>query len=90
MTDHWSQLNEVSGNVQMRISNSLSMEGAAWQPVVPAVPWTLDCEVGETCTVYAQFMDSAGNESLIVDDSILLTGDEPGANNQLFLPNIRK
>ena len=89
MTDMWSELlNEVSGNVQMRISNDPSMAGAQWQPVQQEVPWTLgNCQVGEQCVVYAQFKDAAGNESLIVNDSILLAADE-SAGNSLFLPLI--
>jgi hypothetical protein len=86
MTDQLSQqVNVVSGNIQMRIANTDNMDGVPWQPVQPTVPWTLACEGGQVCTVYAQFRDGAGNESLIVKDSILLT-----AGTYLFMPAVSK
>ena len=60
MTDQLRQVNVVSGNIQMRIANTDNMEGVPWQPVQPTVPWTLACEGGQVCTVYAQFRDGAG------------------------------
>ena len=89
MTDMWSQqVNTVSGNVQMRIANTDKMDGIPWRPVQPVVPWTLVCEPGQECTVYAQFKDAAGNESLIVNDKIQLA---PGAANAyLFLPTLSR
>ncbi len=86
MTDQLSQqINMVSGNIQMRIANSDQMEGIPWQPVQPTLPWTLACESGQECKVYAQFRDGAGNESLIVNDSILLA-----AGNFLYMPALSK
>ena len=89
MTDMWSQqVNTVSGGVQMRIANTDKMDGIPWQPVQPVVPWTLVCQPGQECKVYAQFKDAAGNESLIVNDTILLA---PGAANAyLFLPTLSR
>ena len=85
MTDQYSQLyNTVSGGVQVRISNDASMAGAAWQPLVSELPWTLACANGQTCIVYAQFKDAANNESLIVNDSIVLN------EQTLFLPLINR
>lgn len=91
MTDQLSaQFNEVSGNIQVRISNLPSTAGAQWQPVTPSIPWTLDCAVGQQCVVYAQFKDAAGNESLIVNDTILLDDDVVGQNSKIYLPAINK
>jgi hypothetical protein len=91
MTDQWSQmLNVVSGNIQMRLSNSPDMAGAQWQPVAQKVPWTLACAEGQQCIVYAQFKDAAGNESLIVNDSILFDENASGPTINLFLPSIMK
>jgi hypothetical protein len=89
-TDLLSQLvNTVSGGVQMRISNSEDMSGAAWEPVATTKSWTLDCAPGETCTVYAQFMDAAQNESLIINDAIELDANA-SESSQLFLPAINR
>jgi len=85
MTDQLSlQLNTVSGKVEMRIANNITMAGAQWEPLKSLKPWTLQCEVGKECTVYAQFRDAALNESLIVWDSVLLE------SLNSFLPVIRK
>ena len=86
MTDQLSQqINTVSGNIQMRIANTDKMDGIPWQPVQPTLPWTLTCEGGQECKVYAQFRDGAGNESLIVNDLILLV-----AGNFLYMPTLNK
>jgi hypothetical protein len=88
MTDQFSQqFNTVSGGVEMRVANDESMAGAAWQAVQPQLPWTLTCPAGQTCTVYAQFRDAAGNESLIVNDSIKLDAQAGGEDaSNIFLP----
>ena len=89
-TDMLSQIvNQVSGGVQMRISNSADMSGAVWEPVTPTKSWTLDCAPGATCTVYAQFRDAAQNESLIVYDAIQLDADAD-AGFGLFLPVVTR
>lgn len=88
-TDMLSTLyNTVSGNIEMRISNHASMDGATWEPLKQFKEWTLDCAVGEICVVYAQFRDQAGNESLIVYDEILLTEAQnpPSSASDIFLP----
>jgi hypothetical protein len=85
MTDEVSKsINEVTGDVQMKISNDGSMAGAQWEPLAATKDWTLDCDDGEVCTVFAQFKDGADNESLIVSDQILLEMLD------LFLPLIAK
>jgi hypothetical protein len=72
-TDQFSRLFNVAvGNVQMRFSNESDMAGAVYEPLAQTKPWELDCELDETCRVYAQFMDGAGNESLIIYDDIVL------------------
>jgi hypothetical protein len=71
---------------QMKVSNSPLLEGANWQPFSPTLPWTLaPTPAGEEAIVYAAFRDGAGNESLVVLDSILVVGDGAG-QNRLFLP----
>jgi hypothetical protein len=77
LTDYLSlAINKVSANVEMRLANDDSMDGAAWEPLAAQKAWTLDCDAGEVCTVYAQFRDGAENESFIVFDNILLEGFE--------------
>jgi len=89
-TDVYSVIfNEVSGNIQMRFSNTQDMSEAVWEPLAVTKAWTMDCEVDEVCTVYAQFKDGAENESLIVFDTILLTAEET-STIQLFLPVIAR
>ena len=89
LTDQFSLLyNTVSGATQMRLSNNGDMAGAEWEPIVPQRGWTLACEIGETCTVFAQFRDAAGNESLIINDFITLEGVT--LDQQLFLPMINR
>ena len=85
MTDQVSKaINEVSGDVEMRISNDPSMDGAEWEPLAATKDWALNCGDDGICMVYAQFRDGAENESLIVSDEILLEGI------YLFLPVIWK
>jgi hypothetical protein len=72
MTDLLSFQNQVSGGIEMRISNDPSMAGAEWEPFAQTKEWTLACNDGEMCVVYAQFRDAAGNETLIISDNILL------------------
>jgi hypothetical protein len=75
MTDQYSiWFNKVSAGVEMKISNDPGMAGAAWEPLASTKPWTLACAPGQVCTVYAQFRDAAGNESLIINDTALFRG----------------
>ncbi|MCB0039537.1 MAG: hypothetical protein KDE23_07645 [Caldilinea sp.] len=92
MTDMLSlMINEVSGGVEMRFSNTEDMTGVAWEPLAASKAWTLDCDPGETCTVYGQFRDAAGNESLIINDMIDLDANATGnTGNQLFLPAVSR
>ncbi|MBI3608997.1 MAG: fibronectin type III domain-containing protein [Nitrospirae bacterium] len=65
--------------VQMRIANVPDLDSASWEPYNPTRSWTLLPGDG-TKTVYAQFRDSAGNETtqtisaLILLDTTLPTG----------------
>jgi hypothetical protein len=86
MTDMLSQeFNLVSGAIQMRIGNSENLQGAPWQPLQQQVPWTLGCPAGQMCAVYIQFMDGAGNESLIINDTILLLN-----STNIYMPQVQK
>jgi hypothetical protein len=61
------------GSIQMRFSNTLKgIQTAQWEPLSSSRPWTLACANATLCTVYGQFQDGAGNESLVVDQSVLL------------------
>ena len=85
MTDQLSRrLNEVSGGIQMKISNDPNLVGAVWQPLAQEVPWTLSCPGLSQCRVYIQFKDAAGNESSIVEDDIYLN------QVSLFLPYVTR
>ena len=70
----WTRANVVSAGEQMRFSNSTAESWTAWEPYTSTKSWTLasGCTAGQPCVVYAQFKDSAENESLIVFDEILL------------------
>jgi hypothetical protein len=73
----------ASGDVEMRFSNSEEGIGASpWEPLSPSKSWTLDCADGTVCTVYGQFRDGAGNESLVIDQQILLQFGE----SKIYLP----
>jgi len=72
-----------SGGVQMRFSNDpLTLGAKRWASLAPEVDWTLDCQSGELCTVYGQFRDAAGNESLVLSASIRLGG------TRIYLPTV--
>jgi hypothetical protein len=64
--------NAASGALEMRISNSPFLTGAAWEPLAFEKPWTLGESGSGVHVVYAQFRDAAGNESLVVWDDIRL------------------
>ena len=77
----------VSGNVEMRFANTLAgIETAPWEPLAPTKAWTLLCAPGDMCTVYGQFRDGAGNESLIIDQKIMLSAEPP----KTYLPGLFK
>ena len=70
----------ASGNVEMRFSNTLEgIDAAPWEPLSSPVNWRLGCASGTVCTVYGQFRDGAGNESLVIDQKILL-------QSKIYLP----
>ena len=73
--------NEVSGNIQVRISNDPAFTGAVWEPLVPEKPWVLAPGPRGTYWVFTQFRDGAGNESFVVNDSIEYTP-------ALYLPQV--
>ena len=63
----------ASGDVQMRFANTAEgIETAVWEPLADEKQWLLDCADGDICTVFGQFKDGAGNESLVLDQQILL------------------
>ena len=53
----------------MRVSNRSDFAGASWQPYQEVIPWLL-APVGGQATVFAQFMDKAGNESAVYTDEV--------------------
>jgi hypothetical protein len=74
----------ASGNVQMRFANSLDgIDTALWEPLASTKDWTLDCAYGDICTVYGQFKDGADNESLIIDQKIML-------QSKIYIPVVLK
>jgi hypothetical protein len=70
-TEAW---NEVSGEIQMRLSNTESFADIAWEPYTFQKPWTLGEPRKGVYRVYAQFRDGAGNLSTVVYDDILDAG----------------
>jgi hypothetical protein len=63
----------VSGDVEMRFGNSLEeVNGAPWEPLEETKEWLLACGGNSVCTVFGQFRDGAGNESLVIDQQIVL------------------
>jgi hypothetical protein len=59
-----------------------TLAGRRWSPLESEVNWRLDCRPGEICTVFGQFRDGAGNESLVVTQQIQL------ASPKIYLPMI--
>jgi hypothetical protein len=76
--------NEVSANIQMRISNVPNFIGANWEPLVTEKPWMLPFGPAGVYTVYVQFKDGAGNESFVVIDTI------DYAPPTIYLPLLRR
>ena len=62
--------NEVSANIQMRISNEVTFSGVAWEPLALQKQWLLASGPMGSYRVYIQFRDGAGNESFVTSDSI--------------------
>ena len=65
-------------NLRVRLSNTPGFVGATYQPFDGALTWILSPGDGAK-TVYAQFIDPAGNESLAVHADVLLDTQAPGA-----------
>jgi len=59
----------ADGASEMKVSNDPGLSGASWQPFVTSLGWGLT-EGDEDKTVYARYRDAAGNESVVVQDSI--------------------
>ena len=73
----------ISANIEMRIANEPSFIGAIWEPLKQEKPWILsDGPVG-AYIVYVQFRDGVGNESFIVNDTIMYTPT-------IYLPIIKR
>ena len=73
---------EASGNVEMRFANSIEeVHNAAWEPLAETKEWLLECEDDSSCTVFGQFRDGAGNDSLVVDQRIALLVPEPACHD---------
>jgi hypothetical protein len=70
----WTRDNDISGDVEMRISNDPTFADADWEPLAEEKPWVLGEGVAGDFVVFAQFRDGAGNESLVVFDDIYLPG----------------
>lgn len=64
-------------NLLVRLSNSPGFGGTSYQAFAPDLAWFLTPGDGVK-TVYAQFRDAAGNESLVVSDDITLDTAPPG------------
>jgi hypothetical protein len=72
VANRWTEaLNEVSGEVEMQLSNEESFTGIDWEPYVFQKPWTLGDSDSQVYRVYAQFRDAAGNTSTVVWDDII-------------------
>ena len=65
-------------NLQVRLSNAAGFAGASWQPYAPELAWFVTPGDGAK-TVYAQFRDPAGNESLVANAAIALLATPPQA-----------
>ncbi len=61
----------LSGVSQMMISNTSVFTGASWENYSATKQWTLPSGDGEK-SVYVKFKDNAGNESLVVSDTVIL------------------
>ena len=57
--------NEVSGSIEVRVSNDPSFAGAVWEPLVIDKPWVLAAGGRGVYTVFAQFRDGALNELFV-------------------------
>jgi hypothetical protein len=66
--------NEISADIQIRVSNDPSFSNVEWQPLVGELPWELNPGATGVYSVYMQFRDGAGNNSLVIRDQIIYQG----------------
>jgi formylglycine-generating enzyme required for sulfatase activity len=69
----------ASGATEMRIGNSSDFSSVNWESYTPSKSWTLTSGDG-TKMVYVQFRDSAGNESSVVSESIVVDTQAPSGS----------
>lgn len=81
------RFNDIS---EVKLSNEPTFTGAAFQPFTRTLPWQLaDVGAGHVATVYALLRDGAGNESLVLVDSIGLTS-QAVLDRHIYLPMMMK
>jgi hypothetical protein len=82
-----------AGGILMQVSNSSVFTSVQWVPFAASLAWKLDGLTGippETKTVYVRFVDSVGNVSSVVSDTISLAPTDltpptaPGVPRILF------
>ncbi|MBS2021905.1 MAG: fibronectin type III domain-containing protein, partial [Deltaproteobacteria bacterium] len=73
----------ASGISSVKLSNDPTLTGAIYQAFSAAMPWTLVGAQGAQ-TVYAQFKDAVGNESVVSSASITLDSKGPGSPSMTF------
>jgi hypothetical protein len=66
----------AKGAHEMMIANNASFSGVKWESMKPTLGWTLEGDDGLK-KVYAKFRDEAGNESGVVEASIMLDTKVP-------------
>jgi hypothetical protein len=65
-------------NLQVKLSNSSGLGGSSFQPFASTVPWFVSAGDGLK-TVYAQFLDPAGNQSVVANGTITLAATPPSS-----------
>jgi hypothetical protein len=77
----------ASGDVEVPFANSSEkIDDAPWEALAETKNWRLDCPEETVCTVYGQFRDGTGNESLVVDQQKLL---QPG-DLAIYMPVVMR
>jgi hypothetical protein len=66
----------AKGASEMIIGNTPSLNDGKWEPVKPLVGWTLLGDDGQK-KVFAKFRDEAGNETSIIEASVMLDTKAP-------------
>lgn len=80
VTLYISASDNLSGVSQMRFSND-NVTWSIWEPFTLTKEWTLSS--ADLMTVYAQFMEAAGNVSSVYSDTIYLDIDNDGIHNAI-------